>query len=166
MSEDFILKAHKSFQRSVDTITEKEMSAILSKFTVLCLFSYFVTYFLKLKLILLYNRVVCCYSRIYVILLPHTVYHESFSGQRIYVSADMSFDFFQVPHAELRNPHRISTFTLYLCGSNKGFSWRFCVGSRVRHKTPEEGRKTYRLKHCDYNNKNEVSSLNILSNNI
>ena len=44
MSEEFILKACKSFQRCVDTIIEK-MLAILSKFTVLCLSSYFVVYF-------------------------------------------------------------------------------------------------------------------------
>ena len=43
MSENFILKACKSFRRCVDTIIEK-MAAILSKFTVLCL-SYFVVYF-------------------------------------------------------------------------------------------------------------------------
>ena len=56
MSEEFILKAWKLFRRRVDTIIEKRMVAILSKFTVLCLFSYFV-YFLELKLILFYNRV-------------------------------------------------------------------------------------------------------------
>ncbi len=33
------------------------MVAILSKFTVLCLSSYFVVYFLELELILFYNRV-------------------------------------------------------------------------------------------------------------
>ena len=51
-SQDFILKEWKSFWRRVDTIIEKKMVAILSKFTVLCLSSYFVVYFLKLKLIL------------------------------------------------------------------------------------------------------------------
>ena len=47
MSEEFNLTACKSFQRRVDTITEKKkkMMAILNKFTVLCLFSYFVIYF-------------------------------------------------------------------------------------------------------------------------
>ena len=45
MSDEFILKACKSFQRRVDTIIEK-MAVILSKFTVLCLSSYFV-YFLN-----------------------------------------------------------------------------------------------------------------------
>ena len=47
VSEEFILKACKSFQRSVDTIIEKKMVVILSKFTVLCLSSYFVFIFLN-----------------------------------------------------------------------------------------------------------------------
>ena len=51
MSEEFILKGFKSFQMRVDTIIEKKMVAILSKFT------YFVVYFFKLKFILLYSRV-------------------------------------------------------------------------------------------------------------
>ena len=34
MSEEFILKPRKSFRRRVDTIIEKKMVAILSKFTV------------------------------------------------------------------------------------------------------------------------------------
>ena len=49
-SEEFILKACKSFQRRVDTIIEK-MVAIMSKFTVLYRSSYFFVYFLRLKLI-------------------------------------------------------------------------------------------------------------------
>ena len=44
MSEKCILKACKSFWRRVDTVTEK-MVAILSKFTVICLSSYFMVYF-------------------------------------------------------------------------------------------------------------------------
>ena len=44
MSEEFILKACKSFRKSVNTINEKLM-AILSIFTILCLSSYFVVYF-------------------------------------------------------------------------------------------------------------------------
>ena len=45
MSEEFILKACKSFRRRVDTIIEKKkMTPVLSKFTVLCP-SYFVVYF-------------------------------------------------------------------------------------------------------------------------
>ena len=51
--------------------------------------------------------------------------------------------------------------TVYSCGSNKGFSSSFCV----QHETPEEGQRTYWPKHCDYNNKDEVNSQNILSNN-
>ena len=55
--------------------------------------------------------------------------------------------------------------TVYPCGSNKEFSSRFCEDSQARHETLEEDRRTYRLKRCQYNNKDEVSSLNILSNN-
>ena len=44
MSEKFILKACKSFWRCADTMIEK-IVAIFSKFTVLCLFSYFVGFF-------------------------------------------------------------------------------------------------------------------------
>ena len=36
------------------------------------------------------------------------------------------------------------------------------VDSRVRHKTPEKGRRTYRLKRCDYLNKDDVNRPNIL----
>ena len=72
MSEEFIFKACKSFQRHVDSKIEKKMVAILSKFTVLCLSSYFVVNFLKLKFILFYNRVIY-YARISLILLPHPV---------------------------------------------------------------------------------------------
>ena len=46
MPEEFILKAYKSLRRLIDTIIEKKRFAILSKFTVLCLSSYFVVYFL------------------------------------------------------------------------------------------------------------------------
>ena len=47
MSEEFILESFKSFRRHVDTIIEKKkkMAAVLSKFTVLYLFSYFVVMF-------------------------------------------------------------------------------------------------------------------------
>ena len=40
-------------------------------------------------------------------------------------------------------------------GSNRGFSLRFCA---------DTCQITYQLKHCDYNNKDKVNSLNILSN--
>ena len=74
MSEEFILKTCKSFQRCVDTISEKKTVTILSKFTLLCLSSYFVVYYLKLKLILFCNRVVYYYyTRIFLNLLPHLV---------------------------------------------------------------------------------------------
>ena len=38
-------------------------------------------------------------------------------------------------------------------GLNKGCGLKFCVGSRVWQETPEEGQMTYRLKRCEYNNK-------------
>ena len=50
----------------------------------------------------------------------------------------------------------------YSCGFNKGRSSRFCEGSRVRQ-TPEEGRRTYRPKHCE-NNKDEDNSQKTLPN--
>ena len=43
-------------------------------------------------------------------------------------------------------------------GFNKGRSSKFREGSRVRQ-TPEEGRRTYRLKRCGNNNKDEDNSL-------
>ena len=46
---------------------------------------------------------------------------------------------------------------------NKGFNSSFRIGSRVWHVTREEGRRTYRLKCCEYNNKSLVNSLKILS---
>ena len=42
-------------------------------------------------------------------------------------------------------------------GFNKGRSSKFREGSRVRQ-TPEEGRRTYRLKRCGNNNKDEYNS--------
>ena len=50
------------------------MVAILSKFTVLCLSSYFVVYFSKLELIFFCNKVVYYHSRIFLIFLPHPIY--------------------------------------------------------------------------------------------
>ena len=55
--------------------------------------------------------------------------------------------------------------TIYPIGSNNRFSLRFSVDTRVQHETPEEGRKTNQPKCCDYNNKNEINSPNILSDN-
>ena len=43
------------------------------------------------------------------------------------------------------------------CGFNKVRSSKFRVGSRVRQ-TLEEGRRTYRPKHCGNNNKDEGNS--------
>ena len=42
-------------------------------------------------------------------------------------------------------------------GFNKRCSLKFCVGSPVRQ-TPEEGQRTYRLKRCGNNNKDEENS--------
>ena len=53
--------------------------------------------------------------------------------------------------------------TIYPCGLNKRFSLRFCVGPRVQHETPEEARRTYRPRCCEYNHKDEDNSPNILS---
>ena len=39
------------------------------------------------------------------------------------------------------------------------------VRDSVWRETPEEGRRIYRPKRCDYNNKDEVDNSNILSNN-
>ena len=44
-----------------------------------------------------------------------------------------------------------------LHGFNKGRSSKFREGSRVQQ-TPEEGRRTYQLKRCGNNNKDEDSS--------
>ena len=55
--------------------------------------------------------------------------------------------------------------TIYPSDSNKGFSSEYWVDYRVRHETHEEGRRTYQPKRCVYNNKDEVNSTNILSDN-
>ena len=46
------------------------MAAILSKFTVSCISSYFPVYLLKLELILFYNGVIYNYTIMFLILLP------------------------------------------------------------------------------------------------
>ena len=74
MSEEFILKACRSFQMCVDTIIEKRIVAILIKFTVLCLSSYFVADFVKLKSSLFYNKVVYYYTRLFLNFIPNPVY--------------------------------------------------------------------------------------------
>ena len=51
-----------------------------------------------------------------------------------------------------------------LLGFNKGRSSKFREGSRVRQ-TPEEGRRTYRPKHCGNNNKDEDNSPKTINNN-
>ena len=46
---------------------------------------------------------------------------------------------------------------------NKEHDSKFYVGSQVRQETPEEGRRTYRLKCCEYNIIDEDNSLNTLN---
>ena len=45
--------------------------------------------------------------------------------------------------------------TIYSHGLNKALGLNFCGGSQVQHETPEKGRKTHWLKHCEYNNGEE-----------
>ena len=47
----------------------------------------------------------------------------------------------------------------------KLISMRHLVGKSFWVKSPEEGRKTYRPKRCEYNNKDELNSPKILCNN-
>ena len=56
--------------------------------------------------------------------------------------------------------------TIYPGGLNKGFSLRFCIGSRVRNETPEEGRRTYRPERLEHNTKDEDNYLNTLNDKI
>ena len=50
---------------------------------------------------------------------------------------------------------------LYPRRFNKGFGSKFRVGSRVQQETTEEGQRTHRPKHCDYNNlDNSPNTLN------
>ena len=51
----------------------------------------------------------------------------------------------------------------YSNGLYKGFGSMFCVGSRVRHETPEEDRRMHRPKRYEYNNKDDNNSLNTLN---
>ena len=55
--------------------------------------------------------------------------------------------------------------TVYHCGLNKGFNLRFCEDSQVQHEMPEEDPRIYQLKH-GYNNKDDINSINILSNKL
>ena len=45
------------------------------------------------------------------------------------------------------------------CGLNKGRGSKLHVGSRIRQETPKEGRRTYRPKRWEYNNKDQNSCL-------
>ena len=48
---------------------------------------------------------------------------------------------------------------IYPCGLNKGFGSKFCVGTQVWHKTPEEDWSTL-TETSEYNNEVEDNSLN------
>ena len=72
MSEEFILKACKSFRRRVDTIIEKNGGHIEEIYYFVFIF-FFCCLFFKSKLILFYNRVVY-YTRIFLISLPRPVH--------------------------------------------------------------------------------------------
>ena len=50
-----------------------------------------------------------------------------------------------------------------LRGLIKGRSTKFRVGCRVRQETSEEGWRAYRLKRCEYNDKDEVNSRRTLN---
>ncbi len=50
-------------------------------------------------------------------------------------------------------------------GLNKGRGSKFRVGSRVG-KTPEEGRRIYRPKRCEYNNKDEDNNPKTLKDKV
>ena len=43
-------------------------------------------------------------------------------------------------------------------GLNEGRASKFYVGSRVQQETSEKSQRTYRLKCCEYNNKDEDNS--------
>ena len=62
------------------------MMAILSKFTVLYIFSTFVINFLKLKLILFNNRIIIT---IFLILLLHPIYTHTHTHIYIYIYIDV-----------------------------------------------------------------------------
>ena len=47
-------------------------------------------------------------------------------------------------------------------GLNKWLGLKSRVGSKVQQ-TPEEGRRTYQRKYCEYNNKDEDNSLKTLN---
>ena len=73
MSEEFILKACKSFWRCINTIIEKLWSYwVNSLFYVNLLILLLI--FLQLKIILFYNTVVYYYTRLFLIFLPHPVF--------------------------------------------------------------------------------------------
>ena len=59
----------------------------------------------------------------------------------------------------------VLTGQVYSCGSNKGFGSRFTIYSRVRQESPEDGRRIYRQKCYNHNNKDKVNYPNNLSNN-
>ena len=68
----------------------------------------------------------------------------------------------QVFLVELSSLPETLSHTRYLIhdpyGLNKGCGSKLQVGFWVPQKTPEEGQRTHRLKHCEYNNKDEDNS--------
>ena len=64
----------------------------------------------------------------------------------------------------ISNPitHSLPRIHLWSCVCSNS---TFYMSSRVGHKTPEEGQSIYRPKRCEHNNKDDVNSPNILSNN-
>ena len=63
----------------------KNLVAILSKFTLLCLSFYFVIYFLKWKLSFFHNRIVYYFKWTFSIFLPHTHTHTLYIYIYIYI---------------------------------------------------------------------------------
>ena len=49
------------------------------------------------------------------------------------------------------------------CALNKGRGLKFIIGSWAWQETPEEPQRTYRLKHCEYNSKDEDNSAKTLN---
>ena len=67
MSEEFTLKACKSFQRRVNTIIEKNGGHIKYIYSFVSIFLLCCLFFLKLILIIFYYVVIYCYTRLFLI---------------------------------------------------------------------------------------------------
>ena len=86
-------------------------------------------------------------------------YKKSFEGCRFnlnnrWISKNIYYSLTLVPCCDKRNEKNLPLWV-------KRFGSKSCVGSRVEHETPEEGRRTHRLKHCEYDD--EYNSSNTLS---